>query len=754
MQDSRRLDLMTLGEDLGTWYQDPDKVKEARISQDLYPYTALFEPIKINSIELKNRLVMAPMGNINMPEENGRPSPEMVQYFEERAKGGVGLITSGLVPVSQGIDPTIVEKDGLSYFPRISGNRVYNSGWRDIATACHAYGAHFFVQLTAGLGRVGSPECVLHHKKLPKSASWNPNFYLPQVPSRRISNRQLKEIVKRMGQAAADAKAFGLDGVYLHAHEGYLMEQLANPAFNRRAFGRYSDPKRFGLDIVEEIRKRVGPHYPIMFRINLSLALDETYGQRMQTEKALKKFKNGRTVDETLDYMEDLVKAGVDMFDVDLGCYENWWLPHPPTYMPPGCFRDVSKVAKQHFADKGIKSNKGLEVPIVAVGKLGNPDLAETLLREEMADMIMLGRPLLADPEWPKKAYAGKAKSIRPCIGCQDACVHEFVEGGRPQCTVNPRCSFEDQFPLEPSLARKQKRIAVVGAGPAGMEAALTAWERGHEVTLYDAHPECGGMLRTAGDAAYKVDLQNLLAWYEHRLLQAVDQGRFYYYPGTIASVSVLEDERFDTIVVASGAKARDLQVPGVEKTISGIEYSENPSLADGKKNIVIIGAGAIGMEIALGLADQEDTQVSLIEALPHPMQYSCTANRGYLIHYLEKKGAKLYNCSLATEITDNAVKFKQNVSKTVPNPWVTWTPVLNDNVNNPFKVPIQDQYEPREIDCDLCIIAVGTVSETRLYDDLVRNYCAPEIHKIGDAFKPATIREAIHSGYRLALML
>ncbi|MBL8966340.1 MAG: enoate reductase, partial [Spirochaetaceae bacterium] len=235
------------------------------MTKELYPFDRTFSPIRVNKLTIKNRLVMAPMGNISMAEETGRPNAKMIEYFAARARGGVGLITSGLVPISHGIDPSVTEMGNLSYFPRIDRSRTVFAGWRDLAERCRAYGARFFIQLTPGLGRVGSPECLVNKLKLPVSASWNPNFYMSNLPCRPLTDAQLRRIVKNTGQAAADAKAATIDGVYLHGHEGYLLEQLTNPAFNRRKLGAFRDWKAFGLELVREIRRRVGPDFPVMY---------------------------------------------------------------------------------------------------------------------------------------------------------------------------------------------------------------------------------------------------------------------------------------------------------------------------------------------------------------------------------------------------------------------------------------------------------------------------------------------------------
>lgn len=318
--------LIKLEERFGNWVNDDrenGRCSSAKMTKNLYPYDTMFSPIRVNKTVIKNRIVMGPMGNLNMCEESGRPNDKMLQYFFARAKGGAGLLTTGLIPISHGIDNSVTEKGKLTMFPRLDRSRTVFAGWRDLAQGVHNYGSRIFVQITPGLGRVGPPTCLPQQKKFPVSASMNPNFYIPELPCMRLSDMSLKKIVNNCGQAAADAKECGLDGIYLHGHEGYLLEQMTNPAFNRRKLGKYKDPERFGIDIVKAIRERVGPDYPIMYRIDLSLALNETYREKMDTVKSLKKFKNGRTMDDTLLYMKHLVEAGVDMFDVDLGCYDS-----------------------------------------------------------------------------------------------------------------------------------------------------------------------------------------------------------------------------------------------------------------------------------------------------------------------------------------------------------------------------------------------------------------------------------------------
>ncbi len=737
------------------WFLDKKKLEEGKMTQNLYPYNSIFSPITINHLTVKNRLVMAPMGNISMCDETGRPNEKMIAYFTERAKGGVGLITTGLIPVAHGIDNSLTELGELSYFPRIDRSRTVFAGWRDLAANCHSYGSRIFLQATAGLGRVGNPQCLTTQFKLPVSASWNKNWYMPEVPCMRLSNHKCKKIIANIGQAAADAKAMNLDGIYLHGHEGYLIEQLANPAFNRRKMGKYADWQAFGIDMIKKIRERVGDRYPIMFRIDLSLALNETYGEKMDCG-ALKKYKNGRTMAMTLEYMKNLVKAGVDMFDVDLGCYDNWWLPHPPGSMPPGCFLDVAKLTKDYFAQNNILSNAGVPVPVVAVGKLGYPDLAEKALRDGKCDMIMLGRPLLADPQWPNKARTGRVNEIRPCIGCQEACLNEFVEGGHPQCAVNPRTAFEEIYPETPTPSEKPCKIAVIGAGPAGIMCAVTAARRGHEVDLYEAADKIGGRLNSGGVPGIKFDIKNYIEYLKGVVERAERDYKFKLLLNTKATPQSIKEAGYDKVVVAVGTVDITFKLPGYSEanTKQAVEVLDNPSLVKDAKDIIIIGGGVVGCETAYFLNKEYGKNVTVIEMTPYFMNHTCTSNRGYLLKYMYDAGIKLLNCTTLLGYESGGVKVSRNYSKTVPDPYLTWSPILPENVLNPLAKKIKDECKEEVIKGDMILLAAGGRANESLFLEFQAAIGEKEVYNIGDSFKGGKVFEATKSGYALGLSI
>lgn len=748
--------IVELMDSYADWFLDGKKMSQGKMTSTLFPYDTMFSPIKINRMTVKNRLVMAPMGNISMCDETGKPAEKMIAYFTERAKGGVGLITTGLIPVTYGIDNSIIELGQLTYFPRFDRSRTVYAGWRDLAANCHSYGSKLFIQITAGLGRVGNPQCLVNQFKLPVSASWNKNWYMPEVPCLKLSDGKIKKIIANIGQAAADAKAMNIDGIYLHGHEGYLIEQLTNPAFNRRKMGKYADWQRFGIDMIKKIRKRAGDSFPIMYRIDLSLALNETYGDRMDTP-ALKNYKAGRTIAMTLDYMKNLVKAGVDMFDVDLGCYDNWWLPHPPGSMPPGCFLDVSKIVVDFFKENNILSNAGVPVPVVAVGKLGYPDLAEQALRDGKCDMVMLGRPLLADPEWPNKARTGKVNEIRPCIGCQEACLNEFVEAGHPQCAVNPRTAFEEVYPEIPVPAENPCKIAVIGAGPAGIMCAVTAARRGHKVDLFEKDNRIGGRLNSASVPGIKFDVANYLDYLKGVVERAEKDYDFKLHLESEATPEAVKAAGYDKIVVAAGTKDFSFSmIPGFDKakTAQAVAVLENPELVKDAKDIIVIGGGVVGCETAYFLNKEHGKNITVIEMTPYFMNHTCTANRGYLLKYMYDSKIKLLNCTKLVEFVDGGVKVSRNTHKNVPDPYLTWTPILPENILNPLAKKIGENFKEETLKGDMIVMAGGGRADEASFLKFQEVCNDKEVYNIGDSFKGGKVFEATKSGYMLALSL
>lgn len=748
--------LKELIDGLGNWFMEPSKLSEGRMTRDLYPYQKLFEPIQINSIKIKNRIVMGPMGNASMADETGRPGTKMIRYFLERAKGGAGLITSGMTPVSWKDDPAYEDMDHTGIFPRLDSHRTVYSGWKSIIEGCHAYGARFFIQLAPGMGRVGSPECLVKKLRLPVSASWNPNWYIPEIPCRPLTDRECRRIIKHAGQAALDAGEIGADGIYLHGHSGYLIEQMTDTAYNRRRFGRYADWQSFGLDLVNEIRSRCGKKYPIHYRIDLSLCLNEVYGDKMKSERLLRKFKNGRTADMTLEYMKNLVKAGVDIFDVDLGGYDSWWLPHPPNAMPPGVYLAVSEIVKKYFEEHSVTSNAGLPVPVIAVGKLGYPDLAEKALREGKCDMVMLARPLLSDPYWPEKVYAGRVEEIIPCIGDHEGCLGQLARGGHLHCAVNPRTAFEDVYPKDPCKAVKTKKIAVVGAGPAGAVFACTAAVRGHEVTLYDKNSEAGGMLIAGSVPKIKYDLQNYVKYLNSEIGRISEKYKLKAEFGRSVTEAFLRSEDFDAIVFCCGSKPLRLPVEGAElpHVTAGIEFLKNPSIAEAASEIAVIGGSDAGVEVAYMLSYELHKKVTLVELLPYLMKKSCTSNRGFMLHHLEKAGVRIMNCTSLKQIKPGSIVLERNKSAAVPDPYAAWRPVLPDNIANPFQKVIGSRTDIAEIAADLVVICTGSAQEDSLYYECVRARTAPELHCIGDSFAAGRVLEAVKAGYALGVSI
>ena len=717
-------------------------------------YQQIFEPGEIGQCKVKNRIIMAPMGNINMADPIGRPLLKMIDYFVERARGGTGLLITGLVPVSFGIDPTISEENDTTYFPRIdASSRTRMSGWRDLVAGVHSYDAKIFIQLTAGLGRVGSPEVALKGKIL-KSASWNRNFYVPQVPHLPLSDRTIKKMVKNFGQAAINARVCGMDGVQLHGHEGYLMDQLTSAPWNRRKLGRYRNKFQFAIDVVREIKERCGEDFPVIYRLDLTQALYESYGDQI-----FKKMFKGqeRTIEEGLTFCQVLVEAGVDAFDIDKGCYDNWFYPHPPAY-----FDDIPYVEQTAGRLKAFFRAKEINAKVIAVGKLGKPDRAAEVLRLGWADFFMLGRPLLADPYWPQKVREGRVREIIHCIGDQEGCIQSFILGGHPCCTVNPYTGFEDSKKVV--KAKRVKNVAIVGAGPAGCEAAKTSYLRGHRVTLFEKTGCVGGQLLTGSRMKIKHDLALYINNLQYQMDLLEKEGVNIKY-NTEVSVSDLKDQ-FDVIICCNGLttplpeiEGRDL-IPHCEARVF---LDNDMQLPQDAKRVMVIGGGIVGCELSYSLAFEKQMQVTVVELHDDLMKGVVHANRSMLLWLMMGRGGpsgrpedvlktpvQAFTSSRPVRFESGRVILKANRKR--KDPYTPWSTLVPDNIHNPFHKTLDpDNVETIEIDTDYVIFATGGIANDGLYYELLRENAAPEIYCIGDSRRPARAWEAITSANEVA---
>jgi len=299
-----------------------------------------------------------------------------------------------------------------------------------------------------------------------------------------------------------------------------------------------------------------------------------------------------------------------------------------------------------------------------------------------------------------------------------------------------------------------KKQVAVIGAGPAGLMTAMIAAKRGHRITLFEREKEIGGMLRPGSRPAIKYDILNYRNYLEHELESAQKSYELLLRLGAPVDITMLKDQGFDTIICATGTTEQYPPIEGIdtEQVVSAVNLLNNPEIAADAERVVIIGGGDVGCETAYYLAHELKKNVTIVEMLPELMKGSCTANRGYLLHHLEKLKVTVMNCTEVLQIKSGEVSVNRNISKTVPDPFNTWNPILPENVNNPFAVKLKEQYEQKQISTDMVVLAAGVQSNDALYLACVQQHAAKEVLVIGDAFAPGRVFEAVKAAYQTAI--
>ncbi|MHA1835117.1 MAG: oxidoreductase [Candidatus Baldrarchaeia archaeon] len=657
-------------------------------------FAKLFKPIKIGKVSVKNRIVMLPIDLINLTDSNGLITQRVIDFYVERAKGGVGLIITGNFHAA--FDLERLSLDGIPLWPICSKKALPRLG--ELAEYVHSFGSKIFIQLSPGCGR-NAPGEVIDEGLKPISASAIPSFYRPDVMTRPLTKEEIRKIVKAFGRATEVAVAAGMDGIEIHGHEGYLLDQFTTALWNKRTDeygGDLVGMLRFPREIINVIKETAGKDFPVIYRFGLKHFI-KAPGNPALSYEGYREL--GADVRERLVMSKQLEEMGVDALDVDAGCYDSLYWAHPPIYSPHGCLVNLAAEVK-----------KVVNIPVIAVGRLDIPEIAEEVLDKGMADMIGLGRGLLADPYWPKKVQEGRIEDILPCIGCHDGC---FPTNKPLSCSVNPSCGRERLCELKP--ASKSKKVLIVGGGVAGMEAARVATIRGHKVILYEKNEKLGGHLIEASIPEFKRDIKRLLNWYITQLKKLKIEIKL----NTEVTEQLIEKEKPDAVIIATGSKPIFPEIP-----IRGDKPKiiDNCSLLLGKEKVgdrvIIYGGGLEGCETALWLAKQGKrvTIVARHNVMPRPV---FRANREMLLDLLAKHKVQIITHSVIKEAGYGRV-------------------VLSS---------VEDEsLQKKVVECDTIVVAIGLKSERKLFNSLKDNFV--ELYLIGDAKEPRKIHHAIWDGF------
>ena len=624
-------------------------------------YEALFTPWKIGNVEIKNRIVMCPMGGTSLfgwmgPQKFNKDAADM---FLNIAKNGCGLIIPGIAPLRNML--------GNKWLYKV------NKAYKDLKVwleEFHKTGAKLFVQLTAGFGRSFSIpndlKGIVKNKFLSKlikpifdfdrllaAPSALPARWYPEHTVREITVEEIQGIVKGYALTAKKLKAAGVDGVEVHAvHEGYLIDQFTTPYTNKRTDeygGSFENRYRFATDIVKAIKAECGQDFPVSVRYS---AVSKTKDFCIGALPGEKYTEVGRDIKESEKAVKYLQEAGYDMLNTDNGTYDSWYWAHPPVYMPENCnLEDAAHVKK--FCD----------IPVVCAGKM-EPETAAKAISEGKIDGMGVARQFLTDNEWITKLQEDRLEDIMPCIHCHNGCfplahykgvacdtpLHDSIHMAR--CALNPQTMDGGKYDFKP--AKRSKKVAIIGGGIGGMEAARVCIMRGHKPTIYEKTDKLGGVFIAAAAPDFKRKDKELITWYKRQMEKLKVNIKFNT---EITDVSTLDA---DEIIIATGSTKRKLKIPGAEKAIDAIDYLLNEKEVG--KNVVIIGGGLTGCEVAYDLHLKGNNPIIVevrndLIAVPGV----CLANSSYLRDYFNWKKVPVYLESSVAEIKDNSVVIKTN---------------------------------------------------------------------------------------------
>ncbi|GAB4433284.1 MAG: FAD-dependent oxidoreductase [bacterium] len=659
----------------------------------------LFEPIVINNLEIKNRIYMPAM-HLNMAK-NYFVTEKLIDFYHERAKGGVGMITVGYA--------TVDELSGSGGFIGAHSDE-YLEGLKKLAHTIKSEGAKSCVQLNHA-GRY--MHSFLLGGKQPVAPSAIASKFTKETP-RELTVSEIKTIIQKFAEAAERVKKAGFDAVEVLSGTGYLISEFLSTLTNKRSDeygGSFENRARFGLEIMQAIREKVGNDFPLIVRINGNDLME-----------------GGLSKEEILKYAKRLEEVGVDALNVNVGWHEAM-IPQIVTKVPRGVYAYLARAVKEVVS-----------LPVIACHRINDPQTARELIENGFCDMVSMGRALIADPYLPKKVLEGREKEIIHCTACAQGCFDNLFKMKSVECLCNPRAGHEAERVVEKT--EKPLKVMVVGGGAAGMYAALTAYEAGHNVILCEKDNELGGQLNIAGVPNGREEFKVLA----EDLIMQVKKSGVVVKLNTAVTEDLLKEEKPDFVIIATGALPIKPPIKGVDMPHVFDAWDVLKGKVRVGKNIVIIGGGAVGVETALFLAEKgtlspEAVKFLLVHRVESP-EY---------LYELSVKGTK--NVTIIEMLDEIGTNFGKTTR------WV----MLQDLYRHKVKVLtgkkvteitektvlFSDNGNTGEIAADSVILAVGSRSYNPLEEIVLKAGIKYKV--VGDAAKVGFAFDAIHSGFEAA---
>ncbi len=650
-------------------------------------YENLASPFQIGKLRIKNRFCMAPIGGGQHHLPGGGLKDETIQYLAERAKGGFGLIFTGALAADCTVDPYT----GIG--PAILQNPdAFKMTATELNERANAYGTKVFAQITMGLGR--------NYPDLPAPSSVHV-FRHPGEVSPELTRDQIKSKIESVVKSAKIAKDSGFSGVEVHSiHWGYLLDQFALSMMNHRTDeygGSLENRLRAAKEILEGIKQECGSDFPVSMRLGL-----KTFVKDFETAALTGEEEKGRTLEEGIEIAKLLERYGYDCLSVDTGIYDSFYYACPPMYMPKG-----------YLVEMAAKAKEAVNIPILAGGRMNDPDIAEAAIRDGKIDAVVMGRAALADPDYPNKVLTGHTEKIRPCIACNQGCITRLQQGKQPTCAVNPTAMREIRYALRPCV--QPKNVVIVGGGVAGMEAARTAAIRGHRVSLYEKNNSLGGNLIPGGSHSFKKEVRELNVWYQNELAGLPVS----IHTGAEVTVEQLKGLGADVIILAIGSSPIMPDVPGIEdeKVIGCMEAFAHPEKIGQK--VAVIGGGLVGCEMALDYA-RDGKEVTVVEALPNILSAGIPS--------------PIPNGQMIPDL------FEYHKVRVLENHRLS---AVRDG-----RLYLEHEGKEMGMDTDSVVIAVGFRPVPSMAKAL--QGCGTVVYEIGDGQKVSTILHAVWDGYEV----